>query len=136
MSSEPNFCSSCGASLNNSPAFCPSCGSSVKKPDQVPTASTVSSDGFLKRYWRRSVKAKFFYGAWVLLNVTNGINLIVSSSAPKDRFSSVCEWEGVNCPPSAEEQAQQSLFNLILWNVLFWTFRYFYRKRQVKKNSI
>jgi len=136
MSSEPNFCSSCGASLNNSPSFCPSCGSSVKKPNQVSSASTVSSDGFFKRYWRRSVKARIFYGAWVLLNVTNGINLIVSSSAPKDRFRSVCEWEGVNCPPSAEEQALQSFFNLILWNVLFWTFRYFYIKRKMKKDNV
>ena len=129
MANKPNFCSVCGEGLNNSPSFCPSCGSSIDKANLVSTSFTEGSDGLFKRYWRRSVKARLFYGAWVLLNVTNGINLIVSSSAPKDRFRSVCEWEGVQCPPSAEEQALQSLFNLILWNVLFWTFRHFYRKR-------
>jgi hypothetical protein len=130
MSSEPNFCSSCGTGLKNSPTFCPTCGSLVKNVNQISEASTLSSDGFFKRYWRRSVKARLFYGSWVLLNVANGINLIVSSSAPKDRFRSICEWEGVNCPPSAEEQALQSLLNLVVWNLFFWTFRYIYKKRQ------
>jgi hypothetical protein len=119
--------------LKNSPLFCPNCGSSLKSANQVSEGSKPKVEGLFKRYWQRSVKARLFYGAWVLLNISNGINLIVSSSAPKDRFRSVCEWEGVNCPPSAEEQALQSLFNLVLWNVLFWTCRHFYRKRQVQK---
>jgi len=88
-----------------------------------------------QRYKNRSLKGKIFYGAWVFLNVSNGINLITSSSAPKDRLRSVCNWEGVKCAPSAEGMALQSLLNLILWNLFFWSFRYFYRKKQSKKSE-
>jgi hypothetical protein len=88
-----------------------------------------------QRYMSRSIKGKIFYGAWVFLNISNGINLITSSSAPKDRLRSVCNWEGVNCAPSAEEVALQSLLNLILWNAFFFAFRYIYRKRQAKKEN-
>lgn len=133
VSESHNFCHSCGKALEDAPAFCPSCGTALRKSPVANNQQPTSSLGIFKRYWNRSIKGRVFYGAWVLLNVSNGINLIVSASAPKDRFRSVCEWEGVNCPPSAEEQALQSFFNLILWNVLFWTFRFFYKRRQVKK---
>jgi hypothetical protein len=88
-----------------------------------------------QRYKNRSLKGKIFYGAWVLLNISNGLNLITSSSAPKDRFRSVCNWEGVKCAPSAEDMAIQSLLNLILWNAFFWIFRYLYKKRQSGRNK-
>jgi hypothetical protein len=130
----PKFCPSCGNALEDAPAFCPSCGSALRKSPVPKDPEPTKSTGIFKRYWNRSVKGRIFYGAWVFLNVSNGINLIVSASAPKDRFRNVCEWEGVNCPPSAEEQALQSFLNLILWNVLFWTFRYFYKKRQARNN--
>ena len=130
MTQSPNYCQSCGGALDKSPAFCPACGSSV-----IPGAENAKSPGIFARYWQQSVKGRIFYGAWILLNVSNGLNLIVASNAPKDRFRSVCNWEGVDCPPSAEEQAMQSLFNLVLWNLLFWGFRYFYRKRQLKKDA-
>ena len=135
MSEALNFCPSCGIALENSPAFCPSCGSELKKPEVAKKSESAKPDGIFRRYWNRSIKGRIFYGAWVLLNVSNGINLIVSSSAPKDRFRSVCNWEGVECAPSAEEMALQSLLNLILWNLFFWVFRYFYRKRQSKKSE-
>jgi len=131
----PNFCQSCGGALDKSPAFCPSCGSAINGSSIGPNPEPIKSDGIFRRYWKKSVKGRIFYGAWVLLNISNGVNLIVSSSAPKDRFRNVCEWEGVNCPPSAEEQAMQSLFNLVVWNILFWTFRYFYKKRKLKETT-
>lgn len=134
MSAGPNYCPSCGASLSGQPRYCQSCGLRLTRASVPSLAGSSKSDGLFRRYWNRSVKGRIFYGAWVLLNITNGVNLIASSAAPKDRFRSVCEWEGVNCPPSAEEQAMQSLFNLILWNTLFWTFRYFYKRRQVSSS--
>lgn len=135
MSEAPNFCPSCGIALESSPAFCPSCGAGLNKSSVAKKSETVKSVGIFGRYWNRSIKGRIFYGAWVLLNISNGVNLIVSSSAPKDRFRSVCGWEGVKCPPSAEEQVLQSLLNLVLWNAFFWAFRFFYRKRQIKKSG-
>lgn len=130
MTQNPKFCQSCGGRLEESPAFCPSCGSSI-----LSRTSSEKRAGVFARYWRQSVKGRIFYGAWILLNVSNGLNLIVVSSAPKDRFRNVCNWEGVNCAPSAEEQAIQSLFNLVLLNLLFWGFRTFYRKKQLMKGN-
>jgi hypothetical protein len=136
MTKGPNFCQSCGGALDKSPAFCPACGSAINSSSTIFNAEPANIYGIFRRYWKKSVKGRIFYGTWVLLNISNGINLIVSSSAPKDRFRNVCGWEGVNCPPSAEEQAVQSLVNLVILNILFWTFRYFYKKRQFKKNTI
>ena len=130
MPKGPNFCHSCGGSLNNSPSFCPACGSTINYSST--TMATSNRKGIFTRFWKKSVKARIFYGAWVLLNVSNGLNLITSASAPVDRLRGVCNWEGVNCQPSSGEQALQSLFNLVLWNALFWAFRHFYRKRQSK----
>jgi len=130
MATDPNFCHSCGGVLNNSSSFCPVCGSTIKN-SSTPLA-TSTSEGIFTRYWKKSAKARIFYGAWVLLNISNGLNLITSASAPKDRLRGVCNWEGVICQPSSGEQALQSLLNLILWNALFWGFRRFYRKRQSK----
>lgn len=134
MSAGLNFCPSCGSPLSDAPRFCHSCGLKLMRTAAPNVSGPNTSDGLFRRYWRRSVKGRIFYGAWVLLNITNGVNLIASSSAPEDRFRGVCEWEGVNCPPSAEEQAMQSLFNLILWNTLFWAFRYFYKRRQASSS--
>lgn len=134
MSKNHNFCQSCGGAIDKSAAFCPSCGSSINDAVVTSAAPKTKNPGILSRYWKMSVKGKIFYGAWVFLNISNGLNLISASSAPKDRFRSVCNWEGVNCPPSAQEQAVQSFFNLVFWNLFFWGFRYFYRKRQLKKS--
>lgn len=136
MSGTPKFCSKCGRSLTESSSFCPNCGASLNPSLKAKVADSPGSNNIFKRYWRKSVKGRIFYGAWVLINISNGSNLLVSASAPKDRFRSVCNWEGVNCPPSAEQQALQSLFNLVLWNIFFWAFRYFYRKKQLKKKSL
>jgi len=132
MSSEPNFCSSCGASLNNSTAFCPSCGSELKKLSVRATSKSSNSDGILRRYWKRSVKARIFYGLWVLLNFTNVLTFFSSATAPVDRLRGVCAWEGVSCDPSSQERMTQAVLNLIIWNLAFWAFRFFYKKRQSK----
>ena len=132
MSKGLNFCSNCGQELVNSPAFCPSCGSELKKPSVKANSESSKTDGFLVRYWKRSVKAKIFYGVWVFLNFSNIVALFSAASAPVDRFRSVCGWEGVSCGPSSQEKVGQALLNLIIWNLAFWTFRYFYKKRQSK----
>jgi hypothetical protein len=135
MSNEPNFCGSCGAGLKDSPSFCPACGTTVNKTNRVSATITVSSDGFLKRFWKKSIKARIFYGLWVLLNFTNILTFFSSASAPVDRFRSVCGWEGVSCAPSSQDRMSQAVLNLIIWNLLFWGFRFFYKKRQSKNSS-
>jgi len=54
-----------------------------------------------------------------------------SASQPVDRFRFLCNAE-VACGPSSQDKALNALGNLLLWNFLFWAFRYFYRKRQSK----
>lgn len=132
MSSEPNFCSSCGSGLNNSPTFCPNCGNQIETTPRESVDVSISGGGILRRYWRRSIKARVFYGLWVLLNFTNVLTFFSSSTAPVDRFRGVCTWEGVSCGPSSQEQMTQAVLNLIIWNLSFWAFRYFYKKRQLK----
>ena len=131
VTTAPNFCPSCGSGLEGTPSFCPSCGARVSEIAQANINST-GQVGLWSRYWKRSVKAKIFYGLWVFLNFSNVVALFSAASAPVDRFRSVCGWEGVSCGPSSEEKVGQALLNLIIWNLAFWTFRYFYKKRQSK----
>lgn len=136
MSESPNFCPSCGSALESSPAFCPSCGSELKKSSVTANSQPFKSDGIFRRYWKRSIKARIFYGLWVLLNFTNVLTFFSSASAPVDRLRGVCAWEGVSCGPSSQDRMSQAVLNLIIWNLAFWTFRYFYKKRQLKRSQL
>jgi hypothetical protein len=132
MSKTPHLCRSCGSSLSETSRFCPSCGRAANNVNQKSAKSSANPDGFLKQFWRRSIKARIFYGLWVLLNLSNLGLILSAASQPVDRFRGVCDWEGVDCDPSSQDQISQGVFNLVFWNLAFWCFRYFYKKRQLK----
>ena len=135
MSDKPNFCVACGASLVEASKFCSGCGTPVTTVKPVLDPESANNFGFWKRYWRKSLKAKIFYGLWVFLNFTNILTFFSAANAPVDRFRSVCGWEGVSCGPSSQDRMGQAVLNLIIWNSLFWGFRFFYKKRQSNKGS-
>lgn len=130
MTTGPRYCSSCGTILDSSSRFCATCGTPIRTENEAPSVTAESNRGFFKKYWERSIKARIFYGLWVLLNVSNILALFSAASEPVDRFRSVCGWEGVSCGPSSQDRMGQAVLNLIIWNSLFWGFRFFYKKRQ------
>ena len=82
-----------------------------------------------------STKGKIFYGSWIFINIVFVLQFLNQSTKPVDRLRSVCNWDGVDCAPSADELAGQALGNLILWNLMFFAFRFIYNKRKNKKKT-
>lgn len=133
MNSDSNFCRFCGNQILPSSQFCSSCGKDIGNAQSASAIESGKNPGLFQRYWKKSVRSRIFYGLWVLINFSNVVSFISAATAPTDRFRSICNWEGINCAPSPEEKMTQAILNLIVWNLVFWLTRYFYRKRHKSK---
>lgn len=125
------FCVSCGVENTDSASFCQSCGKKIPRLGELKNDSKTS---LFSKISALSVKGKFFYGAWVFINIIFVSEYISGSLKPIDRFQSLCTTENLNCAPTGQEMMDHALGNLILWNIIFIVFRLLY-KRFLKRKA-
>lgn len=123
------FCPQCGSKQESANKFCGQCGS-----HSTPTAK-VTSNSVLGKFSALSTKGKFFHSSWIFINFIFIIRFFSESSKPVDRLRSLCGLDGVNCAPSSEELAAESISNLIVWNILFLIFLFVYKKVKSKRSK-
>lgn len=116
------ICDRCGGKIEVGHAFCATCGGAIEWSSNNKMRNQILKPTLTKR--------RVFYGFWIGFNVIYGWQFLVNMSKPVDKFRAVCDWPGVVCGPSAQDQALNALGNLILWNLIFWGARYFFRRKK------
>lgn len=125
------ICSECGQDLAAGQKFCANCGAEIQwTVDELRSAILDELKGSPKRF---SARKKIFVGGWAFINFIYTVQLIEAAGTPVDRFRSLCITDNLNCGPSAQDKFNNSLGNLLIWNLIFLSVWLYFLNKNRKK---